>query len=207
MPTAPFKQVFDKRHIQMYIKKITNIQKSSKTTEISKAYELVLNWIEKSFWHALICYRSTFLSEDQSFLFFLLSEGINGPRLRAFYENSIRPVDVKPSSLSSTITMKFSMSTQPRDPRISECHPEGEDSGCASLRLSSHHALPRCAEVEGAAVSSWTHDPCRLWRGAISRAIKTTMATEMLSVTHGLWAAWYPWRGFLVTQCAFLLIR
>ncbi len=59
------------------------------------------------------------------------------------------------------------MSTQPRDPQISECHPEAEDSGCASLRLSSHHALPRCAEVSG-----WTHDPCRLWRGAISRAIK-----------------------------------
>lgn len=85
---------------------------------------------------------------------FLLSEGINGARLWAFYENSIRPVEVKPSSLSSTITMKFLMSTQPRDPQNSECHPEGEDSGCASLRLpriSSHHPLPWCAEVEGAA--------------------------------------------------------
>ncbi|ROL47323.1 hypothetical protein DPX16_16911 [Anabarilius grahami] len=41
----------------------------------------------------------------------------------------------------------------PRDPQNSECHPEGEDSGCASLRLpriSSHHPLPWCAEAEGA---------------------------------------------------------
>lgn len=73
-------------------------------------------------------------------VFFLLSEGINGARLWAFYENSIRPVEVKPSSLSSTITMKFLMSTQPRDPQNSECHPEGEDSGCASPAPS--HLLP-----------------------------------------------------------------
>lgn len=124
----------------------------------------------------------------------------------AFYENSIRPAEVKPSSLSSTITMKFLMSTQPKDPQNSECHPEGEDSGCASLSgsLASPPIIP-CPGVQKLKVQpgySWTHDPCRLWRGAISRAIKTTMATEMLSVTRGLSAAKAAWYRY--EQRAFL---
>lgn len=77
---------------------------------------------------------------------------------------------------------------------------------CVSLSgsLASPPIIP-CPGVQKLKVQpgySWTHDPCRLWRGAISRAIKTTMATEMLSVTRGLSAAKAAWYRY--EQRAFL---
>lgn len=106
-----------------------------------------------------------------------------GQAMTFFHENLIRAKKVKPSSLSSTITMKFLVSTLPRVPQISGCHPEGDGSGCVPLSLSpSPPTTLSPTELKWLVQAGcwWTHDPCSLRMAAISRAVKIAMATKML---------------------------